>query len=71
MKRDNKTAKFRVQKQKRYFLPVSRDPASRCSYVRITPTWKDRAYVVGNEVLDKKRGNAYGTVFEGHIEVGV
>ncbi len=42
-------------------------PYGVCSH-RVS-TWKDRAYVVGNETVDKKRGNAYGTVFEGYIEV--
>lgn len=32
-------------------------------------TYGDYAYIVGNEIIDKKRGNAYGTVFEGCIEV--
>ena len=33
-------------------------------------TWKDRVYLVGNETMDQIRSNAYGTVFEGQIEVG-
>ena len=43
-------------------------PYGVCSH-RVS-TWKDRAYIVGNEVLDRKRGNSYGTVFIGQIEVG-
>ena len=42
-------------------------PYGVCSH-RVS-TWKNRAYIVGNEIIDKKRSNAYGTVFEGYIEV--
>ena len=31
--------------------------------------WGNRVFTVGNEVIDKKRSNTYGTVFEGRIEV--
>jgi hypothetical protein len=32
-------------------------------------TWGNRVFTIGNETLDKKRSNAYGTVFEGTIEI--
>lgn len=32
-------------------------------------TWGSRVYLVGNETIDKKRSNTYGTLFEGQIEV--
>ena len=42
-------------------------PYGVCSH-RVS-TWGDYVYAVGNETVDKKRSNAYGTVFEGRIEV--
>ena len=31
--------------------------------------WGNRVFTIGNETVDKKRSNAYGTVFEGTIEI--
>ena len=42
-------------------------PFGTCSH-RVS-VWGNHAYVVGNEVIDNKRGNAYGSVFIGEIEV--
>ena len=42
-------------------------PFGTCSH-RVS-TWNNRAYVVGNETVDDKRGNSYGSVFIGEIEV--
>ena len=41
-------------------------PYGTCSH-RVS-VWGDRAYLVGNETVDKKRGNAFGTLFIGEIE---
>jgi hypothetical protein len=32
-------------------------------------TWNDRVFTIGNEIVDNQRSNAYGTVFEGIIEI--
>ena len=45
------------------------DPLPYGVSVHRVAVWEDRVYVVGNETTDPKRGNAYGTVFEGQIEV--
>ena len=42
-------------------------PYGTCSF-RVSK-WGNHVYVVGNETIDAKRGNAYGTLFVGEIDV--
>ena len=48
---------------------LSLDPLPYGVSVHRVATWEDRVFIVGNETTDPKRGNAYGTVFEGRIIV--